>query len=290
MKSLKFKRQTAALMAFAFVATGLYNSVMVNSDAFMDSQSVRFVKRLDEINGVVTSGRRLANAGGGEWVKLRSAPRASKALPRIAGDSVSTQASANEQMVTESLSAHAAIKEDLNLELKEVFNAKKYAQTLSAEQFSGSLTAQDGVIESLSVSLPNNESVSVVFSEMTGNVFEYEVDGQVLSGMMYQMDKNSYIVTLTNGPFEGTRLKFTAKEAVEENFGNNSEEVAENNSNYPQQENVETYAAVQNDDGTQTDVGTFGMQAEEDLGDVAQAPAAPEGGYGFSFEQSSATF
>jgi hypothetical protein len=288
MKTFKLKRTTLALMGFAFVAIGTYNSVVVNSDAFMDSQSVRFVKRLDEINGITTSGRQLAHAG--EWVKLRSPVVKKLAKVELKKDSVTVTESASAK--EDAPSVHAAIKEELNLELTEVFNAKKYAQNPKAGEFSGTLSANNGIIESISVNLPNNESVAVTFSEMTGNVFEYEIDGQVLSGMMYQMDKSSYMVTLTNGPFEGTRLKFASPTAVEENFGNNSVEVAENNENMQAEVAVEPeYAAVQNDDGSQLEVGTFGNEPQAEQADIAQnTQPAPEGGYGFTFEQSATSF
>jgi hypothetical protein len=275
-------------MGFAFVVIGTYNSVVVNSDAFMDSQSVRFVKRLDEINGVTTSGRQLAHAG--EWVKLRSPHVKKLAASELKKDEVtlieSGSAKEDDPLV------HAAIKEELNLELTEVFNAKKYAQNPKAGEFSGTLNANNGIIESISVNLPNNESVSVTFTEMIGNVFEYEIDGQIVSGMMYRMDKTTYMVTLTNGPFEGTRLKFASPVVAEESFGNNSEEVAENNERIQAEVAAEPeYAAVQNDDGSQLEVGTFGNDPQVDQGDVAQiSQPMPEGGYGFSFDQSAASF
>jgi hypothetical protein len=68
----------------------------------------------------------------------------------------------------------------------------------------------------LNVSLPNGEGLSVSFSEMTGNVFEYDFEGELYSGMMYQADQSSYIVTLTNGPLEGTRLKFNGELSLED--------------------------------------------------------------------------
>ena len=69
---------------------------------------------------------------------------------------------------------------------------------------------------SLNVSLPNNESVTVSFSEMNGNVFEYDIDGEVYSGMLYQVDQTAYMVTLTNGPLEGTRLRFVGEPSQEQ--------------------------------------------------------------------------
>lgn len=294
MKVFKLKRTTLALFGVAFVAIGTYNSVVVNSDAFMDSQSVRFVKRLDELNGEFTAGRKLANNG--EWIKLRSPVK--KLKSPIIQDRLSYTASASTETVKAEESvdqAAAAIKEELSLELVEVFNAKKYANPPKAGEFGGSLSANNGTIESISVNLPNNESLSIGVSELAGNVFEYELDGQVLSGMMYQMDKTSYMVTLTNGPYEGTRLKFSAPAVQEENFGNNAEAIANNETEIQAEEAAQPveFAPVVNDDGTQSEVGQFGAQpvaAPEQL-DVAQNEVpAPEGGYGFNFENSSTTF
>ncbi|MBY0516116.1 MAG: hypothetical protein K2P81_04365 [Bacteriovoracaceae bacterium] len=285
MKVFKLKRKTLAIMSVAFVAIGTYNSIVVNSDSFMDSQGIRFVKRLDELNGEFKSGRKLANNG--EWIKLRSPIK--KLKSPLQKDLVAVSfAAPTASSVEKSDVASAAIQEDLSLELSEVFNAKKYTTALKPGDFSGTLNARDGVIESISVSLPNSEAVAISFSEMAGNVFEYEHNGEMLSGMMYQMDKTSYMVTLTNGPFEGTRLKFTSPVVSEENFGNNAAEVAENNSEL-QAEVIEQpepeFAAVINDDGSQLEVGSFGVESQAETTDVAQIEPtpAPEGGYGFNF-------
>jgi hypothetical protein len=278
MMTQKIKRTTLAFLGAAFVAVGTYNSVVINSDSFMDSQNVRFVKRLDEINGITTSGRRLANSEGGEWVKLKALPK--KQPLKIVQDQVKfASSSTRSESVSDAAPAgeiEAAIKEDLSLELTEVFNAKKYATAPQAGQFSGTLTTTDGVIDSISVSLPNNEGLNISFSELNGNVFEYEYDSQVLSGMMYQMDKSSYMVTLTNGPFEGTRLKFNKKGESDFDIGNNAEELALNDAQ-------NDFGSVYNDDGTQLDVGTFGAEQAPQV-DVAQGEMqAEEVSYGFTF-------
>ena len=273
------KRLTLSLLSTAFVVIGTYNSIVVNSDEFMDHQQVRFVKRLDEVYGVVKPGREMANYG--RWTKLASNPKR-----RVYMDAVSvaaTPAVAKEDTVVEEVIENkAAIKEELALELNEVFNAKKYPQPPKAGEFSGSLTARDGEIESISVSLPGGDSFSVVSSAMTGNVFQYDgPDGEELSGMIYQMDKTSYMVTLTNGPLEGTRLKFNSSK--EEEIGNNSAAVAENNyasEETPQAEEAPAFAPVVSDNGVTTEVGQFGngepaQQTEQVVADNAQPTEQP---------------
>lgn len=291
METQTFKRPLVSLMSLGFVVLGIYNSVVINSDAFMDSQNVKFVKRLDEINGITTKGRQLAHAG--EWVKLKALPQNTVKSPMLQDRLQLTSSSSRKEVIASSnldtTEAQAAIQEDLSLELVEVFNAKKYQQAPKTTDFSGSLTATDGVIDSISVSLPNNESISISFAQMVGNVFEYDYNGQVLSGMLYQMDKNSYMVTLTNGHFEGTRLKFQAKGEAQEEIGNGNEDSYGNNAQIAENNNVEVetdaYAAIVNDDGSEQQVGTFGAtpqapQAEE----TAQVNQVDDSqAYGFRF-------
>ncbi len=286
METNTFKRPLITLMSFGFIILGVYNSVVINSDAFMDSQNVKFVKRLDEINGITTKGRQLAHAG--EWVKLKSAPKALKTPVFV--DSSSSRKEVIASSTLDTVEAQAAIQEDLSLELVEVFNAKKYQQAPKTSDFSGQLVATDGVIDSISVSLPNSESISISFAQMVGNVFEYDYNGQVLSGMLYQMDKSSYMVTLTNGHFEGTRLKFQAKAEVQEDLGNGSDDSYGNNAQIAENNNVEiesndAYAAIVNDDGSQLEVGTFGAPAQESPSvDTAQnAQVDDSQAYGFKF-------
>jgi hypothetical protein len=150
---------------------------------------------------------------------------------------------------------------------------KKYAQGLGTDKFSGSLQTNNGVIESLSVSLPNGEGVSVSFSEMSGNVFEYDFGGDLYSGMMYQVDQNSYMVTLTNGPLEGTRLRFNATQ--EENMQETRDFLAENH-------NVEV--GNFGDDAQAQDVQPEMMVENQDT----QNPDAQFQAQGFNFESQQA--
>lgn len=209
MKWGQSKKKTFTFLAVAaLVISGTYNSVMVNSDSFMNEQDVRFVKRLDEVYGVVKVGRQFASAKT-EWVKLsqKQVTEVAKNIVPSAAPSIQVaQAATTAPAVVETA---AAVQEELDLNLVEVANPKKYQGNVPASQFSGSLVTADGRIESLSVSLPNGEGLSISSTEMVGNVFEYDLDGETLSGMIYQVDQTTYMVTLTNGSFEGTRMKFS---------------------------------------------------------------------------------
>jgi hypothetical protein len=224
------------LLAFAFgglfVLVGTYNAVVINSESHLSNADVKFVKRLDEIYGVTVPGRQLAAST--SWKKIEKSESMNIAAPRIASSTSSEVIPTAEDAISD-----AVVKEELNLSLVEVINSKKWQNGLSSSQFSGGLSTNNGVIESLSVSLPNGEGVSVSFSEMTGNVFEYDLNGELYSGMMYQVDQHAYMVTLTNGPLEGTRLRFSAEapaveqEQVAETLAQNNIEVGSFGSDAP---------------------------------------------------------
>lgn len=230
-------RSLAFMAAGFFVMVGTYNAVIINSESHLYGNDVKFVKRLDELYGVTVPGREAASI---EWRKLGSASVKKVKLPKEITQEVSKIAAAPviENVVNDVPSA--AIQEELQLSLSEVINTKKWKEGLPADKFTGSLVTNNGVIESLAVDLPNGEGLSVSFSEMTGNVFEYDLNGELYSGMMYQVDQHSYMVTLSNGPLEGTRLRFSggspdyieqqtreqlAQNNIEAgNFGNNADE------------------------------------------------------------------
>lgn len=200
-------------MAFGFlVMTGTYNAIVINSESTISGVDMKFAKRLDEVYGSITSKREVAAAM--NWQKLsvkQAAVVRAKSIPQYRQNN-----SAESYDSAPAVASNAAVKEDLSLSLTAVINPKKWQQGLTSSQFSGNLSTNEGVIESLSVSLPNGEGLSVSFSEMAGNVFEYDFNGELYSGMMYQDGKNSYVVSLTNGPLEGTRLTFTGEDSLED--------------------------------------------------------------------------
>lgn len=196
------KKSTSLLTFTALVLIGTYNAVVINSESLISSKSVVFVKRLDDM-GINRPARQAASL---KWVKLtkQEVVAAAKILPTR----LPQQRQQGPQTLDVTEPATAAVQEELRLNLTEVVNPKKWQQGLKNDQYNGSLSTNNGVIEELKVSLPGGDGISVSFQEMTGNVFEYDYGGELYSGMMYQVDPSSYMVSLTNGPLEGTRLKF----------------------------------------------------------------------------------
>lgn len=222
----KNRNTTLAFLAVGlFVVTGTYNTIVINSESHLASSDMRFVKRLDELYGVTVPGREVAASI--SWQKLSPTQVSQlKVNKRFISQTVKTADAA--PAAQQDVIPAAAVQEELSLSLVEVINPKLFAQGISQGAFNGNLSTNNGVIESLNVSLPNTESLSVSFSEMAGNVFEYDYGGELYSGMMYQVDQNSYMVTLTNGPLEGTRLRFQG-EAPAVDSAQAQESLANNN-------------------------------------------------------------
>jgi hypothetical protein len=189
--------------AFLFTVIGTYNSVVIDSKSVLDNAHHSLVKRLDH-EGINRPARMVASTV--KWQKLRPlAPQKQVAIIRE-----------NESApVQNNIAVEAVVSEDLNLVLVEVINPEKFKDGLASTDFSGMLTTNGGQIETLEVSLPEGLGVSVSYSEISGNVFEYESNGETQSGMVYQVDQNAYMVSFTAGAMAGTRLRFQAAEVIQ---------------------------------------------------------------------------
>jgi hypothetical protein len=210
--------------AMVFTLIGFYNAVVINAESKISSD-VKFVKRLDESFGIVTQGRKIATSS--EWQKLEK---------KSPGPATTKKVSIQDPlpMTQEEPTLKAEV---LDLKLVEVIK-----QGVPAEHFIGSLTSINGIVEALEIELPN-ESLSISYSELSGNVFEYEQNGELCSGMLYQVDEKSYIVTLINGPLEGTRLRFSTSTSAD-------------------QQEMNTISLSENH---HVEVGSFGSQNSEEV-------------------------
>ncbi len=218
------KKKTLAGLALGLVVlTGTFNAIVINSESNLSTYDAKLVKRLDEVYGIVTPGRATASVS---WQKLQKTELPQ--IKKIPAPELQNTVSHNQVAHTNPGEVKAALQEELTLNLIEVANPKKWEKGLSAAQFSGSIATKNGVIESLSAQLPNGEGLSVSFSELIGNVFEYELNGELYSGMMYQVDETSYMVTLSNGPLEGTRMRFVGSAPQDEEQTQANIELAEN--------------------------------------------------------------
>lgn len=245
----KKQNKNIAIFAFSMMCLiGTYNAVMINSESLLSSNSP--FKRLDEMYGEVKVGRQLAVST--DWRKVA---KPEKVMVQAAPIAVSNSAPVSAPIED----SQAAIQNELDLKLVEVINTKKWEKGVQPSSFNGSIITNNGIIEKLNASLPEGMNIDISFSEMTGNTFEYDLNGEIYTGMMYQVDQSSYMVTMTNGPLEGTRLRFAGE---------------------AQPEQTEAYLAETHN----VEVGTFGSEIEAPQAEEVQdAPAQTAEASSFNF-------
>lgn len=185
-----------------FVILGIVNAFIISNHSELGGE-ITYVKGLDEMYGITQPGRVLATHSA--WKKIETDKSA-----------VSVSESSDKKNI-EVQPPGPAIAEDLKLNLVEVVNPKLWSKGLPTTEFEGDLETSNGRIENLSISLPEKEAISITYAEMNGHVFEYDFAGEIYSGMLYQVDPKSYMITLTNGPLEGTRLRFVEGFSDEQN-------------------------------------------------------------------------
>lgn len=176
---------------------GTYNAVVFNTRSELSKSEVPVIKTLDEMYGIYTPGREVAAK---KWQKLET--------EKIKHDHVAEVRLDDSADPSVPAIAEASIKSSLRLELVEVVNSKKWKTAPARADFAGTLSTNDGILDDFTVSLPSGDEISMAYIEMSGNVFNYDLDGEIYNAMIFQADQHSYVVTLSNGPLEGTRMRF----------------------------------------------------------------------------------
>jgi hypothetical protein len=218
-----------SLLSAGVLGLATYSNLSINSSDFMNDNEIKFVKRIDELNGKtvrnVASLKPFSLFGETKETVMPKIAKVQKTILR----SFTAEAAVNLPTfgrgitkVVDPNCAEAVIKQELDLTLTEVYSPKKFQTALTKAQFDGSLNANNGVIDSLEARLPGNENVSMNNVKMCGNLFTYEISGEKYSGMIFTTDNKSFMVSLTEGPFDGTRFKFDVANATEEVVNNNN--------------------------------------------------------------------
>ncbi len=204
------------IMTFTFV--GFNNSIVVNKTSFLDNRfSIKFAKRLDEMNGEVTFGRMAASLPKFDPSKSLSAVQLKKEEKQVVkgrGLGLSKTPEKKEEPKKIIDIPEPAIVDARGLVLTGGLYDKKPLE--KKHVFSGSASVVDGVLEDVSVSLPDGKGFSLNTSDrMVGNVFQYEdtETREIKSGLFYKIKDGHYMITLTDDTnFPGLRLEFKSEE------------------------------------------------------------------------------
>jgi hypothetical protein len=116
---------------------------------------------------------------------------------------------------------NASASTDTNLELELVLeralNQSKGNKILTGSDVSGQLTLKGNVISNLSINLHNqngeDQSIEIDSADiMDGGAFKADVNGEEVSGVLFNGGSEGYRLSFVTGPLAGAMLNFVTKE------------------------------------------------------------------------------
>lgn len=112
------------------------------------------------------------------------------------------------------------VSSEVELVLERALNQAKSSNVLVGNDVSGHATLKDKSISNLSVELrnPNGETQHVEIDQadlLDGGTFKADVDGEEVSGVVFNNGKDGYRISFVTGPMAGAMLNFVTKEQME---------------------------------------------------------------------------
>jgi hypothetical protein len=109
------------------------------------------------------------------------------------------------------------VQSEVELVLERALNQSKSSKVLVGNSVSGHLSLSNKVINSLSIELrhDNGESQSIEIDTadlMDGGSFKAEVNGEEVTGIIFNNGKDGYRMSFVTGPLAGAMLNFVTKE------------------------------------------------------------------------------
>lgn len=110
--------------------------------------------------------------------------------------------------------------EEMDFVLERAFNQTKGNKVLTGQSISGHLSIKANLITGLSVSLHNDDGIDqnleIDSSEiMDGGAFKYELNGEEISGVVFNNGQEGYRVSFVTGPLSGVMLNFVTNNQLE---------------------------------------------------------------------------
>ena len=112
------------------------------------------------------------------------------------------------------------INEEVELILERALNQAKSPKLLTGSDVSGSMTLAKNSLSGLSVSITNangeEQSIDIAAADLLdGGSFKADVDGEEVSGVVFNNGKDGYRVSFVTGPLAGAMLNFVTKEQLD---------------------------------------------------------------------------
>lgn len=145
-------------------------------------------------------------------------------------------------------STSLVVGEEVELVLERALNQAKSAKVLEGHDVSGQVSLSAKTINGLSVELrnPNGEIQNIEIDTadlMDGGTFKAEVNGEEVSGVVFNNGKDGYRISFVTGPIAGSMLNFVTKEQMEKVQESEQDAQAENQDKAPAMEEEQKQAA-----------------------------------------------
>lgn len=110
-----------------------------------------------------------------------------------------------------------AVSEETDLVLERALNQAKGNQILMGDSVSGQMTLKGNNMSNVSISLHNqngeDQSIEIDTADlMDGGAFKTEVNGEEVSGVLFNNGKDGYRLSFVTGPLAGAMLNFVTKD------------------------------------------------------------------------------
>lgn len=119
---------------------------------------------------------------------------------------------------------YVVIDGDISVSATEFYHPQLTA-ALGASDVSGQLEVHNGEVKGLSVQINGDKvqkiginMISIGESEIQGNIFTYELEGQNYTATIYPTNPNEYMVSFVNGPWNGARVKFSSQQQNDDEY------------------------------------------------------------------------
>jgi len=109
------------------------------------------------------------------------------------------------------------INQEVDLVLERALNQTKSNKVLVGDKVSGRVTLTNNILNSLSIELRNDngetQSIEIDTADlMDGGTFKAEVNGEEVSGVIFNNGKDGYRMSFVTGPLAGAMLNFVTQE------------------------------------------------------------------------------
>ena len=150
---------TTVTGTFLFFALGSMNSIVVDKNAFLKNDlNIKFAKRLDDIQGVVTVGRTAASLPKFDMSKSLTTKTVEPKQFKKMVKAVAPKKVEEKEVEVVEVTNPPAVQNTGSLELTGGLYQKR---SLEGAKFSGSVQVRNGIIEGLNATLPDGKSLKL---------------------------------------------------------------------------------------------------------------------------------